>query len=195
MEPHDFFVIAHSPTLLSIRGLGAAVRRPALTVRLSPTSSQTNLPLYKPFVIIHLFKLTVKIHPEAMNTCILLPVQILSKETPETGNRVGLWGGSLRPRSGPLFIPGDPLVFVLFLCAHIPSLFSSKHVLCVCVCVCVCYTYIILHRRECTLERDLPLTFSLFHFLYLYLEKKGNQFFNAILNSSLCGHCYACSLA
>ena len=51
------------------------------------------------------------------------------------------------------------------------------------------YTYIILHWRERTLERDLPLIFSLFHFLYLYLEKKGNQFLNSILNSSLFGHC------
>lgn len=191
-EPHEFFVIAHSPTLLGISGLGAAVRRPALTVRLSPTSSQANLPLYKSFVIIHLFKLIVKIHPEAMNTCILLPVQILSKETPETGNRVGLWGGSLGPGVDSSLSLEIPLYLFFFSCAHIPSLFSSKHVL---ACVCVYYTYIILPRRECTLERDLPLIFSLFHFLSLYLEKKGNQFFNAILNSSLFGHCYACSLA
>ena len=66
-----------------------------------------------PFVIIHLFKLIVQIHPEAMNTGILLPMRILSKDTLETVNRGGVWGGSLGPRSGQLFIPGDALVFAV----------------------------------------------------------------------------------
>ena len=174
-EPHEFFVIAHSPTLLGIGGLGAAVRRPALTVRLSPTSSQANLPLYKSFVIIHLFKLIVKIHPEAMNTCILLPVQILSKETPETGNRVGLWGGSLGPGGDSSLSLEIPLYLFFFSCAHIPSLFSSKHVLRVCVCACVC----VLHIYNPTPERvhvRKGLTTDFFSFSFsLSLSRKERK--------------------
>ena len=99
-------------------------------------------------------------------------------------------------RSGQLFIPGDPLVFVVvFMCTYFFTLLLKTCIVCVCVCVCVCvyYTYIILHWRECTLER-LTTDFFSFSFSLSLSRKERNQFLNAILNSSLFGHCYACSL-
>lgn len=79
-----------------------------------------------------------------MTTCILLPVQILSKDTPETGSRGGLYGGSLGHRSGQLFIPGDPLVFVVvFMCTYSFTLLLKTCIVCVCV----------LHTYNPTLER------------------------------------------
>lgn len=93
-----------------------------------------------PFVIIHLFKLIVQIHPEAMNTGILLPVRILSKDIPETVNRGGLWGGSLGPRSEQLFIPGDALVFAVWFFLMCTYSFTLLLKICI-LCVCVYYYY------------------------------------------------------
>ena len=97
----------------------------------------------------------------------------------------GAWGTGVDSSLSPEIL----LYLLLFLCAHTPSLFSSKHVLC----VCVYYTHIILHWRECTLER-LTTDFFSFSFSLSLSRKERNQFLTAILNSSLFSHCHACSL-